>query len=308
MKFTFKLFVCSLALMLALQCTAFAVHAAQPALKLGMTGDSVYTMQEKLYQLGYYSGRPDGVFGTGTFNAVIRFQTDYNLDTDGVVGLGTMQALEKLSSTAAADNSSPRALKQGMSGNGVLELQQKLKEIGYYQGELDGAYGSGTRIAVVNFQFDCNLNVDGIAGINTLEALNSYSATNKPVSRGLEVDRKAYIIVSFANQFLGVPYSWAGSSPSGFDCSGFVYYVFGQNGISLPRMADQQFNTGVPVSQLQPGDLVFYSTYAPGPSHAGIYTGNNKFIHASSGTGCVTLTSLSEPYYQARYLGARRVL
>ena len=112
------------------------------------------------------------------------------------------------------------------------------------------------------------------------------------------------------DSYLGVPYVWAGRSPSGFDCSGFIYFVFDQLGYGLPRMADGQFEVGIPVSRnaLQPGDLVFFSTYEPGPSHVGIYLGNDQFIHASSGAGYVTVTSLGNPYHRDRYIGARRII
>ena len=86
--------------------------------------------------------------------------------------------------------------------------------------------------------------------------------------------------------------------------------MFDQLGYGLPRMADGQFEVGIPVSRnsLEPGDLVFFETYEPGPSHVGIYIGNDQFIHASSGAGHVTVTPLNKTYYRDRYLGARRIL
>lgn len=114
-------------------------------------------------------------------------------------------------------------------------------------------------------------------------------------------------IVATAKQYLGVPYVWGGSTPSGFDCSGFVQYVFKAHGISLPRTSQQQWTTGIWISKssLQPGDLVFFGTSSV--THLGIYIGDNQFIHASSSKG-VIITSLSNTYWSARYYGARRVL
>lgn len=115
-------------------------------------------------------------------------------------------------------------------------------------------------------------------------------------------------VLGTAQRFMGVPYVWGGEDPSGFDCSGFVQYVYAMHGVRLPRTADIQFNAGrsVPRGKEQPGDLVFFETYAPGASHVGIYMGGGSFIHASS-VGFVRISSLSEDYFQSRYLGARRV-
>lgn len=112
-------------------------------------------------------------------------------------------------------------------------------------------------------------------------------------------------ITSFAHQMEGVPYVFGGTSAYGVDCSGFTQRIFSLAGISLRRMADEQFAQGRPVSPPQPGDLVFFSTYLPGPSHVGIYLGNRLFIHASSSRG-VIVSSLEEDYYHPRYIGARR--
>lgn len=113
-------------------------------------------------------------------------------------------------------------------------------------------------------------------------------------------------IAETALRYVGMPYWWGGTGGGGFDCSGLVYHVFAKNGVALPRMADEQYAVGrrVSTSQLRPGDLVFFQTYAPGASHVGIYVGNGNFIHASSRG--VRVDALSMSYYATRYIGARR--
>ena len=115
-------------------------------------------------------------------------------------------------------------------------------------------------------------------------------------------------ILRTAYSMLGVPYMFGGTSPGGFDCSGFVCYVFGRAGISLPRMADTQYAAVTHISRgnLRTGDLVFFETYCAGPSHVGIYVGDGKFIHASSSKG-ISVAEAFTGYWGARYLGAGRV-
>ena len=118
-------------------------------------------------------------------------------------------------------------------------------------------------------------------------------------------------IVAKAKEYLGVPYVYGGTSPSGFDCSGLVYYVYKQLGYSIYRTASAQYRNGVYVerSQLRPGDLViFYNSAMSAIGHIGIYVGDNQFIHASSGSGKVVISSLSQYYYDSHYYGARRVV
>ena len=116
-------------------------------------------------------------------------------------------------------------------------------------------------------------------------------------------------IVAKAKEFMGVPYVWGGTSPKGFDCSGFTQYVYKQLGYSIKRTAAQQLTCGTEVTNLQPGDLVFFTnTYATtaAASHVGIYMGDNLFIHAANGG--VKITSLNHEYYAPRYIGARRIV
>lgn len=116
-------------------------------------------------------------------------------------------------------------------------------------------------------------------------------------------------IVAFAEQFLGTPYVWAGSSPSGFDCSGFVSYVFKNYGYTVNRTAASMYTNGVAVdkSELQIGDAVFFASSSESIGHVGIYIGDGEFIHSSSGCGYVTISGLDESYYSRMYVGARRI-
>ena len=111
-------------------------------------------------------------------------------------------------------------------------------------------------------------------------------------------------VVGIAMHYLGVPYVWGGSSPRGFDCSGLVMYVFAQVGVSLPHSSYAMYNMGTPVSlsQLQAGDLVFFS----GASHMGIYIGGGQFIHAPH-TGDVVKISSMSGYYSSAFVGGRRI-
>lgn len=117
-------------------------------------------------------------------------------------------------------------------------------------------------------------------------------------------------IVNTAYKYMGVRYVWGGTSPNGFDCSGFVYYVFGENGIKTNRTAASLYKNGTYVERanLRPGDVIcFYNGGYSYIGHVGIYIGNNEFIHASSAGGKVEIDSLESNYYNNHYYGARRI-
>lgn len=136
------------------------------------------------------------------------------------------------------------------------------------------------------------------------------SPSPRPPSGDSEKVNGAYEVTGTALRLRGTPYRNGGTDPAGFDCSGFVKYVFGENGVSVPRTVSEQFRAGRKVDgqQLQVGDLVFFSTIGPGASHVGIVIGGDEFVHAPSGAGEVRVERLSASYWSTRFVGARRVL
>ena len=123
---------------------------------------------------------------------------------------------------------------------------------------------------------------------------------------------RAHDLVLNAMGFMGIPYRWGGTTPeTGFDCSGFVQYVFRQAaGLILPRSSFDQIRQGAIVArdELQPGDLVFFNTMRATASHVGIYIGEGRFIHSPSRGKTVEIVNFADPYWQARYDGARRLM
>ncbi len=119
----------------------------------------------------------------------------------------------------------------------------------------------------------------------------------------------SYALVGTALSFRGVPYRNGGTDPNGFDCSGFTQYVFAQHGIALPREVREQFKQGASIApqDISAGDLIFFSTTEPGPSHVGIAVGGDEFVHAPSSTGVVRVERIGSGYWAPRYLGARRI-
>jgi cell wall-associated NlpC family hydrolase len=116
--------------------------------------------------------------------------------------------------------------------------------------------------------------------------------------------------IQVASQYLGTPYHFGGASPAtGFDCSGIAQYAYGQSGVTLPRVAADQFKVGQPVdrTQLQPGDLVFFRDSTGYIHHEGIYLGNDKFLHAPHTGDVVKISSLDDPYYAGQFAGGRRM-
>jgi len=134
------------------------------------------------------------------------------------------------------------------------------------------------------------------------------SAPNEPVAS--PAPALVQPVISLALALRGTPYVNGGSEPSGFDCSGFVQWVFAQHGTALPREVKQQYRVGAAIesAEVRAGDLVFFETVAPGASHVGIALGGGEFVHAPSSRGVVRIERYTTGYWADRWVGARRVM
>ena len=219
------------------------------------------------------------------------------------------------------------------TGDDVVILQQKLKDIGYMITMVDGEFGNETKAAVEQFQKDHNISVTGIVNNATWRTLKKIKSSQKPQIETTKPDNskldsfndsdskliplgktlisksKAEAVVQTAKKLIGAPYVFGGTTPSGFDCSGFVQYAFKENGIEIPRLADEQYllGTDVKTKELTAGDLVFFTTYEAGASHCGIYLGEGQFLHVSSSYG-VRIDYLDNTYWAPRFYGAKKIV
>lgn len=271
----------------------------------GMYHEDVKVLQEELKDLGLYKQSVNTYFGKTTEYAVRVFQLNQGLSNTGLFDKNTYNKLQEIKNADDILNFDS-TLKLNSKGHDVKLLQDSLKALGYLQiNSTTENFASMTEKALIAFQKDLGLKADGIANTETIAALNKVLHLH-----GIEIDTtppaptvsKGDQIAATAKKFLGNRYVAGGTSPSGFDCSGFTTYVFRQHGISLPRTSGAQRGVGQSVSRanIQPGDILAYS------GHVGIYIGNGQMIHASNPTRGVVIDNVFSGYYSGRLLSIRR--
>ncbi|MGZ4031811.1 MAG: C40 family peptidase [Tumebacillaceae bacterium] len=268
---------------------AAEVPYGQTILAQGAKGTEVSALQKDLQDLGYFKySNITGYYGSITTQAVQDFQRDHDLTPNGMVGMTTGPVIQQ----EAAQKNQPVAEPAVTAAPKLSFADMPHKKYGVFQYDHElGEFDSSSDAVAEAAKWDhCSVRVI---------ATGEWVWSNWPT--------EANEIINTAKQYLCVHYQWGGTTPSGFDCSGFIGYVFAKNGYTLPRTATEMYHAGTSVSSPNVGDLVFFTTYKAGPSHVGVYLGNGQFISSSSSHG-VSIASMSSSYWGPRYLGARHVL
>ena len=298
---------------------------AETNYSLGMESANIALIQTRLIELGFYNyEHVTGYFGSVTKKAVIAFQRSSFLDATGVVDQQTWDLL--------FSDFVVTALYPGTISENVVPMQTRLAELGYYSFEIDGNYGSKTKEAVKYFQKASGLTANGIADVETLELLYSDAAIDEQSARRLmtttnnesiivvKADPTGEDIVELAKQYIGYPYVYGAKGPDSFDCGGFIFYIYGLVGITLPdtTFLKKYENYGTKVNDrldLKKGDLVFFDinmTDGNLGDHVGIYIGDGYFIHVDETIGerKVMIDSLTKEngWFTARFSWGRRIL
>jgi peptidoglycan hydrolase-like protein with peptidoglycan-binding domain len=235
------------------------IDQLQQSLRYGHIGLHVRLLQIELKKLQLYHSQLDGIFGPKTQASVKQLQNIYHLRVDGIAGQETLKKLKELRKYSS------KPICYGDRGPQVKELQLKLKKLNYYQGIVDGVFGPITKESVIDYQKHHLLIANGVADPLTLGHIFLNKNIKGKTIKTKKIKPHSYLsvqtpVISIAKQFIGVPYKWGGASPNGFDCSGFLQYVFAKKGMKIPRTVNEIWNYGVAVQKLSVGDIVFFQT------------------------------------------------
>lgn len=295
----------------------------------GTKGGEIPAIQKKLIAAGYQA-RPNGEYDANTKWAVRLFQKDKGLPVNGVVDSATYKALmgkdmdtSKLSSLgkmsedkiAAEWAASQKSKTDGVTSDKAVTSNTKSKKDATKASDSDKKKTKSDKKSNDKKSNDKKSDNKKVTSDKESNKPSKNDSLLDPLDENFvftktgPVSKSVRDIITEAEHYRGVPYVFGGNTPKGFDCSGYVHYVFAKKGIILPRSADEQYTVGKTVSKtnLQPGDLVFFETYEKGVSHSGIYIGEGKFISATSSNG-VAIADMAGGYWGERYIGAKRVM
>src|SRR5699024_4127067 len=262
-------------------------------ISIDMKSDDVQIIQESLQYLGYYQGEVDGIFGPLTEQAVRTVEERHNIDLIDESALATVY-----------ENEQEEALVDTNEATQEQEVEEVVSDLPQDEDEM-----------VEHETDEGETSSDPESDSELEENAEQHSSEESQIASEKEENEEQSVpsegfdqndLIGEARAHIGTPYVWGGENPGGFDCSGFIQYVFQTQNISIQRTVREIWNFSQPVSAPSVGDLVFFETYQPGPSHMGIYLGNHQFIHAGSSNG-VQISDLNESYWSDRYLGAKQV-
>src|SRR5699024_5752695 len=256
------------------------VHSDLSSIEYGETSEHVENVQEALAFYEYYEGDIDGIYGTMTQTALQKAEQDNELS-------GSIQAVDRI----MTDTTQQKAEHE----NALPESIQTEQQTAPNEEENDENTASSEEEEETNSE-EKNEETEGTE--------QDEEISEEAVS--LEVENDSTDVIGHAKELIGTPYEWGGTSPSGFDCSGFIQFVYEKEDKTLPRTVREVWNYGSLVDEPSIGDLVFFETYQAGPSHMGIYLGNGDFIHAGSSEG-VTISNINAEYWHQRYIGAKNI-
>ncbi|QHE53908.1 C40 family peptidase [Pontibacillus sp. HMF3514] len=275
-----------------LSCTAFATSVSAQSITV-QSGDTLWKLAQK------HDVSTHELIETNNLSSpTLHIGQSLTIPND----MYTVQSGDSLWKVSQRFNTSIQAIKrENQLSSNVLHAGQALSipEQASTASTYDVQYGDTLWIISQKF----GVSIQNIMNWNNLSSTQLYPGQTLHLKN--QQNYLATNMIETAKQYMGTPYVWGGDYPSqGFDCSGFLKYVFGKHDVEIPRTVATIYQEGTFVSKPERGDLVFFETYKPGASHAGIYLGDGKFVHASSSKG-VTISSMSNVYWEPRYLGAK---
>lgn len=284
-------------------------------LQFGEHSESVRILQKKLKELNFYDETESGNYDIITEYALKKFQAEHGITVTGQANQETISLVlqSELDKQLELLEALPDQINPDSDTEDIKFIQGILYYFGYYTGEIDGSYGPLTKKAVELVDEKHQLDLKGKLKKEPLKEIVQEAKEDLPsadptaeTEDQIKIINQTDQLIQTAKTFIGSPYSWGGTSPQGFDCSGFIQFVFEKHERTIPRTVSDIWNFSSPVEKPSIGDLVFFETYKAGPSHLGIYIGNNEFIHAGLSNG-VEIANIEQEYWRVRYLGAKRI-